>query len=93
MKSYASIEEFDRNYVTLEVEMIDIEDCYTTEFGERETRMLDVDFDKFPWDEDEFYEGDVVVVEHDGEIISKIYGKDEEERKRRIEKITSILGM
>lgn len=93
MKSYASIEEFDGNYVRLEVEMIDIEDCYATEFGERETRMLDVDFDKFPSDEDEFYEGDVVIVEHDGEIISKIYGKDEEERKRRIEKITSILGM
>ena len=93
MKSYASIEEFDRNYVKLEVEMMDVEDSNTSEFGERETRMLDVDYEKFPWDEDDFGEGDIVVVEHDGEIISKIYGKDEEERQRRIDKINSILGL
>lgn len=93
MKSYASIEEFDRNYVRLEVEMMDVEDSNTNEFGEREIRMLDVDYEKFPWDEDDFGEGDIVVVEHDGEIISKIYGKDEEERQRRIDKINSILGL
>lgn len=93
MKSYASIEEFDGNYVRLEVEMMDIEDSNTTEFGERETRMLDVKLDKFPCDEEELGEGDIVVVEHDGEIISKIYGKDEEERQRRIDKINSILGL
>lgn len=93
MKSYASIEEFDRNYVRLEVEMMDIEDSNTTEFGERETKMIDVDFEKFPWAEDDFDEGDIVVVEHDGEIVSEIYGKDEEERQRRMDKINSILGL
>ena len=87
MKSYASIGGFNGKYVKLEVEMMDVEDSNTTECGERESKMIDVDFEKFPWGEDDFDEGDIVVVEHDGEIVSEVYGKDEEERQRRMDKI------
>ena len=88
MKSYASICSFDGNFARLEVEMYSI---FDEKMGnECETRIFDVSLDVFPADDEEFYEGDIVVVEHDMEYVTKILYKDEVEKIKRTERISSL---
>lgn len=90
MKSYASICGFEGNYARLEVELHDIEESKTLSAREKETRMIDVSLDVFPNDDEEFYEGDIVIVEHDMEFVNKILSKDNKEKQRRIERLKLI---
>ena len=90
MKSYASICSFDGNFARLEVEMHAIFDEKLENEKEHETRVFDVSLDVFPADDEEFYEGDIVVVEHDMEYVTKILYKDEVEKIKRTERISSL---
>lgn len=90
MKSYASICSFDGNFARLEVEMHSIFDEKMGNEKECETRIFDVSLDVFPADDEEFYEGDIVVVEHDMEYVTKILYKDEVEKVKRTERISSL---
>ena len=90
MKSYASICSFEGNYARLEVEMHDVEESKTLTSREKEIRMIDVKLDAFPETLEEFYEGDIVIVEHDMEFVTKILSKDNEEKQRRVEMLKLI---
>lgn len=90
MISRASICSFEGNYARLEVAMYDIYEIDSLNESRRETRMIDVSLDAFPTDDEEFYEGDIVVVEHDMEFVTQILYKDEVEKRRRTEEISSL---
>lgn len=97
MISYATIDHFEGEYVVLEVEMHEIAESKTLSAREKETRIIDVKSDVFPsktkifpYTKMEFYEGDVILVEHDCEYVSKILKKDNAEKKRRIKRIRKL---
>ena len=85
MTSYASIDRIEGKFAVLEVEMLTFEESRPEDFATKDTVMIDVELQKIPSDVDEINEGDILVVEHDGENVTLIYYKDEEERVRRIE--------
>lgn len=95
MKSYASIDRIEGKYAVCEVEMIKIEESKPTDFN-KETRMMDVLL-KENWFRKIFNlktklkEGDIIVVEHDGENITKICNTDNAEKQRRIEVLKAIM--
>ena len=85
MTSYASIDRIEGKFAVLEVEMLTFEESRPEDFATKDTVMIDIELQKIPSDVDEINEGDILVVEHDGENVTLIYYKDEEERVRRIE--------
>lgn len=90
MISHASICSFEGNYVRLEVVMNDISENEIVSDEEKEYRMFEVSLDVFPADEEEFYEGDIIVVEHDMNHVNKVLYKDETEKRKRIEEISEL---
>ena len=85
MKSYASIDRIERKWAVCEVELLPIEESKTEDFAIKDTVMIDVLLAQFPSRLGRVNTGDILVVEHDGENVSMVYYKDEEERVRRIE--------
>ena len=90
MISHASICAFEGNYVRIEVVMNDISENEFISDEEKEYRMFDVSLDIFPNDDEEFYEGDIIVVEHDMEHVSSVLYKDETEKRKRVEELENI---
>ena len=90
MISHASICSFEGKYVRLEIAMFDIYESETLSDEEKEYRMFDVSLDVFPADDEAFYEGDIVVVEHDMEYVSHVLYKDETEKRRRTEELSEL---
>lgn len=85
MTSFASIDRIEGEIVVVEVELLSYEESRTDDFADKETVMLNISLQQIPTDFGEVNEGDILVVEHDGENVSMVYYKDEEERVRRIE--------
>lgn len=85
MTSFANIDRIEGKFAVLEVEMLTFEESRADDFANKETVMMDITLQQIPSDFGEVNEGDILVVEHNGESVSLVYYKDEEERARRIE--------
>lgn len=84
MKSYASIDRIEGKFAVCEVEMIEIENSKTEDYCEKETKMMNILLEKITAKVGSVKEGDILVVEHNEEVVNEIYCKDEEEKQRRI---------
>lgn len=91
MKSYASIDRIEGKFAVCEVELLPIEESKPEDFGAKDTEMLDILLQEIPEKLGKVQEGDVLVVEHDGENVTSVYYKDEEEKARRVELLKSII--
>lgn len=89
MTSYASIDRIEGNWAICEVELLPFDESRPEDFAIKDTAMIDVLLDQFS---DNVEEGDIFVVEHDGENVTLIYYKDEKERFRRLELLKKIIG-
>ena len=95
MKSYASVERIEKNFAVCEVEMIGIEKSKPDDF-DKTTQIINILIKESVNTKIWFVcgrlkEGDIIVVEHDGENVTKICYKDEAEKKRRIEVLKAIM--
>lgn len=90
MISHASICSFEGNNVRLEVVMHDICENEIVSEEEKEYRMFNVSLDVFPADDEEFFEGDIIVVEHDMEHVTCVLYKDETEKRKRVEELSTL---
>lgn len=91
MKSYAAIDRIEENIAVCEVELLETEQSKTTDFFDKETKMMDVLLEKIHEVTENVEEGDILVVEHDGENVIYIYYKDYSEKQRRIEILQAIM--
>lgn len=92
MKSYASVDSIEGKIIICEVEQMTHEESRNIPFGERKTEMIDIPLEIVSKNETKLEEGDIILLEHeDGKVLS-IYGKDEEEKQRRIEELNSIMA-
>lgn len=92
MTSYASIDRIEENYAVCEVEMMELEESRKTDFGTRDTIMVDIPVHKIlEVIGREPEEGDIIVVEHEGETINLICYEDVNEKTRRIQQIIAIM--
>lgn len=92
MRSYASIDRIEEKIAVCEVEIIDVDDSKTADYSEKKTQMMDVSLEKILSKVDDANEGDILVVEHNGEVVIEVYCKDEEEKQRRIAILQELLG-
>ena len=91
MISYASVDRIEQDYAVCEVEFVDVNDSDRIEFTEKETEMIDIPLDVATGEVGTIDEGDILVVEHDGTSILWIYCKDDEEKRRRMEALKSLM--
>ena len=84
MKSYASIDRIEEKFAVCEVEMIEIENSRPEDYCEKETKMMNILLEKITYKIGDVKEGDILVIEHNGEKVTEIYYKDEQEKQRRI---------
>ena len=91
MRSYASVDRIEGEYTVLEVELLDTETSIITSFRDKETVIVDILTDTIMSVIGEFDEGDIIVLEHEGEIINTFYEKDEGEKQRRIEILNAMM--
>lgn len=89
MISYASIDRIEDKWVVCEVELLPFEESKPEDFAIKDTAMMDVCLELFF---DKVEEGDIFVVEHDGENVYFICNKDEKEKSRRQEILKNIIG-
>lgn len=89
MTSYASIDRIEGKWAICEVELLPFVESKTEDFAIKDTAMIDVLLNKFS---DGAEEGDIFVVEHDGENVTLICYKDEKEKFRRLELLKKIIG-
>ena len=87
MRSYLSVDRIENDYAVCELELIDIETSRQTDPWDRETQMVDIPIQFL----NDVNEGDILQVEHCGEVIERIIGIDMEEKRRRVE-ILARLG-
>ena len=91
MRSYASVDRIEGKYTVLEVELLDTETSKITPFRDKETIMVDVLTETIKNVIEEFEEGDIIVLEHEDEIINTFYEKDDNEKQRRIDILKAIM--
>lgn len=91
MKSYASVERREDDFIVCEVEMISVDESKPEDFIRKDTTMYSFHTQEMMYDLDGVEEGDILVVEHDGDRIDFVYRKDEHEKQRRIEIIQQLL--
>lgn len=92
MRSYACIDRIEGQYAVCEVELVTIEESLQLDCSEKETVMLDVALEDIFYELEDVRESDILVVEHDGENVTSICGKDNHEKQRRIENLAAIMG-
>ena len=88
MKSYMTIDRLEGKFAACELEFISVEQSREVEYWDRDMEIIDVPITML----EEPKEGDVVVVEHEKETLYRIYGKDNEEKRRKIEALKAIMG-
>ena len=91
MKSYATIDRIEGKYVVCEVEYVDIEQSQKLKFKEKRTGVIDIPRETITSAIGEVKEGDILVVEHEEDELTSIYGKDDKEKQRRIDIIRKII--
>ena len=94
MRCFASIDRIEGRHAVCEVNVFLLEDEELQTIGHEFTDMpmVDVPLQEIPEEVGKVNEGDILVVEHDGENVTSIYGKDEEEKARRLEVLRSIIS-
>lgn len=90
MKSYALIDRIEGSYAICEVELLDLEIGQNVDYCDRETTMIEIPIDVALYSIESLAEGDILVVAHDGKIITQIFGKDYEEKQRRVEYLNKL---
>ena len=90
MKSYASIDRIEGKWVVCEVELLSIEESKPEDFAIKDTAMMDILLKEVLNKLSCVDEGDILVIEHDCEIITDVYHKDNEEKVRRIELLKNM---
>lgn len=91
MKSYASVDRIEENFVVCEVEEIGMENSRTADYFQKETTMMSVLLETVEKKLGDIQEGDIIIIEHDGKNITDVYHKDEAEKQRRISILKQIL--
>lgn len=91
MRSYACIDRIEGKYAVCEVELVPIEESLQLDCSEKETIMLDVALEDIFCELEDVREADILVVEHDGENVISICGKDNDEKQRRIDSLAAIM--
>ena len=86
MRSFMTVDRIERNYAVCELELIDTETSKQTAYWDRETQMVDIPILFLHG----IVEGDVVIVEHQGEAIERVLGKDEAERQKRVDALKGL---
>ena len=92
MRSYASIDRIEGKYAVCEVELLPVEESRPEDFAIKDCEMMDVSLRKIPFFIRKVKEGDILVVEHNGENVTRVYRKDEEEKARRLEILRGIMS-
>ena len=92
MKSYASIDRIEGKFAVCEVELLPVEESKPEDFAIKDCEMMDVSLRKIPFFIRKVKEGDILVVEHNGENVTRVYRKDEEEKARRLEILRGIMS-
>ena len=85
MTSYANVDRIVDDFITCEVELIQVEDSKPENFATKPTKMMDIPLEDVPHSIGNVSEGDIFVVEHNKETIAKIWFKDPREKARRLE--------
>ena len=91
MKSYASIDRIEGKFAVCEVELISVKARNLEEYVPYDTEFMDFPLESFPENLGKIKDGDIFVVEHDGENITSICYKDEMEKARRLELLRESL--
>lgn len=90
MISYASIDRLESGFAVCEVELLPVDESRPEDFASKFTVMLEISLKEIYNMLSEVDEGDILVVEHDGEEIEFIYCKDDIEKRRRIELLEAM---
>ena len=88
MKSYMTIDRIEGKFAICELEFISVDQSREVEYWDRDMEMIDVPINML----EEPKEGDVFVVEHEKETLYRVYGKDNEEKQRKLQALKSIKG-
>lgn len=91
MRSYASIDRIEGEYAVCEVELVDVDTSKILSAKEKNTDMVDFSVSAINNCVGQVCEGDILIVEQENGIILVVYGKDLEEKQRRIELLKSII--
>lgn len=83
MKSYAAVDRIGINYVVCEVEILETENSDSEDYYNHEVKMMEISVSLIEEAVEILGENDILVVEHDGKTVSKVYGKSQEEKARR----------
>jgi len=92
MKSYASVDRIEGKFAVCEVELIPVEESKPEDCAIKDCEMMDISLRKIPFFIRKVKEGDILVVEHDGQNVTSVYCKDKAEKARRLEFLRSIFG-
>lgn len=92
MKSYASVDRIEGNFAVCEVELLPFNLSNPSDFSSKETSMMDIPLSQIFETIGDIEEGDILVVEHDTEIVTAVYFKDIEEQHRRAEILRQIMN-
>lgn len=91
MRSYASVDRIEGKFAVCEVELISLKARNAEEYVPYDTEFMDVHLKDIPTTLGNVRDGDILVVEHDGENITSIYYKDEMEKARRLELLREMM--
>lgn len=92
MKSYASVDRIEGDFVVCEVELLPFNLSNPWDFSSKETSMMDISLSQISEAIGDVEEGNILVVEHDNEIVTAVYFKDIEEQHRRAEILRQIMN-
>ena len=94
MRVFSSVDRIEGKYAVCEVNVFILEDdeLQLIEHEITDRPMVDVPLQEIPEEVGKVNEGDILVVEYDGEKITKVYSKDEEEKARRLKFLKEVMG-
>ncbi len=84
MTSYAVIDRFEGNFAVCEVELVEMEKSNSEDYFFHKTTIIDVPTCIIGKDIGTIGVWDILVVEHDGATVSKVYCRSREEEARRV---------
>lgn len=88
MKSFLTIDRIKGKFAICELECVSVEQSRELEYWNRSTEMVDIPVIML----DNPCPGDVFVVEHEKETLYRIYGKNNQEKQKRMEALKGIMG-
>lgn len=88
MRSYAAVDRMEGKFAICELELEEVEASRSEDYFAKETKMVDIPLEAIP---DEISEGDILIVEHDKESVTQIFGKDDEEKQRRVQLLEQLM--